>query len=214
MESKSCWKLDLTSAGARRLSGWRQTRRPSAPRGSDRRPWASWRSGPLADQDAEAEVVPVAVSSGVQRGGPEPAQGGGGPDAPQARGDGEASAPHDEEASRPVCRPQTSPRDGVGQARRETSPYRAACDHPNAWETGSAEPRGIRVAARTDENGPPEQVRPTQRNPSEVGGSGGHEEPVVDVPVGPGSSHRRLGSHPDACFFADDSGIQKILKGF
>ena len=46
----------------------------------------------VACQDAEVEVSPVAVSSGVRRGGPEPTQGGEEPDASQARGDGEASA--------------------------------------------------------------------------------------------------------------------------
>ena len=140
-------------------------------------------------------------------GGPEPKQGGEEPDASQVRGDREASAspgeeasrpvgeeasrPVSEEASRPVCRPQTSPRgDGNGQARRETSPYRVSRVAPIAWVTDGVEPRGVHVCCQSDGNGPPGQVQPTRRSPSAVGGSGGPEEPVFGVPVGPESTHR------------------------
>ena len=64
-------------------------------------------------RDAEVEVSPAVVAWGVQRGGPEPVQDGEEPDASQARGGEEAPKPRGEAGSRPVCRPQVSPRDEV-----------------------------------------------------------------------------------------------------
>ena len=116
-------------------------------------------------------------------------------------------------ASRPVCRPQTSPRGGGdGQARRETSPYRASRVAPIAWETDGVEPRGVHVCCQNDRSGPPGQVQPTRRGSSAVGGSGGPEESVCDVPVGPGSTHRWLGGRWDAWFSSSSAGTRTITE--
>ena len=84
----------------------------------------------VVGRDAGVEVSPAVVPCGVRRGGSELGRDGEEPDASQERGDGEAPAPHGEEASRPVCEevgrpvgveasrpvrgPRTNPRGGDG----------------------------------------------------------------------------------------------------
>ena len=202
-----------SSQGARRLPGWKRTRRPSARRGSHRRPPASWRSGPVAGSRVRtrrwrSHLWPCPLGSG------------GGARSPRRVARSPArlrraamGRPLRLAASRPVCRPQTSPRGGGdGQARRETSPYRASRVAPIAWETDGVEPRGVHVCCQNDRSGPPGQVQPTRRGSSAVGGSGGPEESVFDVPVGPGSTHRWLGDHWDAWFSSSSAGTRTITE--